>query len=413
MKHIKRLIKSVIGKDNAELLYRYYKYVKFYNYQRVKLLNSNCKRISQFQNPKINIFCGYFDIIPNSPLNKNEILLHVLEGNAKHGKDKIGLAVGNIENGTYNIFAYSRAWSWQMGARLRWSRTEPNTVFYNDYIDNEYCCIKYNIEKKCIILKYDMPLYDISRDETFGVGINFERLQRLRPGYGYSCSEDKTRDDIAPKDDGLYYVDLKTGEKKLFIRFFDLKNLHNSKDAKEHYVNHISISPDGKNIMFFHLWTKDGVDPWMANLCVYNLENSKVTYLEKSDVVSHYTWKNNDVLLITALNPDSHKCVYREYHIKSGIRKDLEDTHLMRDGHPTYLTGEHIFCSDTYPDEKSMQTLFLYGESYIPLAQFFHDPRMVGEKRCDLHPHLFLNKSVIAVDSICYGKRRCVIILKC
>jgi hypothetical protein len=65
--------------------------------------------------------------------------------------------------------------------------------------------------------------------------------------------KDHTENEYAPKDDGLFLMDIETGETNLLISLYELaKEVDQLK--YEHYINHISFSPDGASLVFFHIW---------------------------------------------------------------------------------------------------------------------------------------------------------------
>ena len=305
------------------------------------------------------------------------------------------------------------AWCWQQGSRLRWSNNDKNIVFYNDVDKENYCFKKYDISNNTLIDTVPFPIYDINKEETFGISLNFSRLQRLRPGYGYDAIEDYTKDDKAPRDDGLFLVDLKNKTKKLLVSLFDLAMLVDKELEFEHYLNHISISPEGNKIMFFHLWTDKRWMGWRTQLCVINSDGSDLKILEDEDIVSHYNWKDENTLLITGIKNPSKENFYRLYYLDENTKKDIQNEHLRRDGHPSFEKTKKVFYSDTYPNKKHMQSVFEYDvneNKCEQLLQVFSDPRLVYEKRCDLHPKLSSNNRII-VDSTYKGCKRSVIII--
>ena len=174
----------------------------------MKKINTNktkVKKIDIFSQKDKNIFFGYYDI---NPLKDNKLLVHRIRKKADTKKDLIDIGFYDINTKKYTFLIQSSAWCWQQGARLRWSK-EKNTIIYNDIENNHYCTRYFNIKNKKIIKTISYPLYDINKDETYGISINFSRLQRLRPGYGYDKLPDSTEKDFHPKNDGLFLVDLK------------------------------------------------------------------------------------------------------------------------------------------------------------------------------------------------------------
>ena len=69
------------------------------------------------------------------------------------------------------------------------------------------------------------PIYALSRDGRQAVTLNFARLQHQRPGYGYPGVPDPWRDVPEPEDDGIYWLDVETGEHRLVLSLAQVANL--------------------------------------------------------------------------------------------------------------------------------------------------------------------------------------------
>ncbi len=376
-----------------------------------KKINGNQKlikdiKIFSFQNT--NTFFGYYDI---NPLKGNKLLAHSIRKNANTKKDDISIGYFDINTQEYTHLIKSKAWCWQQGSRLRWSNN-ANVIIYNDINNDQYCTRYYDINKKKIIKTISFPLYDINSEETYGISVNFSRLQRLRPGYGYDKLPDLTKEDNFPKNDGLFLVDIKNNNRKLLISLYDL-----AKDIKDyenyaHYINHVSFSPDGNKVMFFHLYVVSDKGEWRTRLCIYDLIKNKLQILESEKVVSHYDWIDNDNLIITTVRPDSTNRDYRIYNLINNDYKIIENKKLEKDGHPTFI-GNYKFISDTYPDDNCFQHLFEYNmknNKYNEILSIFSSPRLMDDKRCDLHPR-FVKEGII-IDSTFKGNKRNLIFIK-
>lgn len=410
---IKRIIKKIIGERIAYQLIGGYEYLKIIRHHKSRVtIGEDWELLSTIGKRSKHVFCGYYDIRPNSIYDKNTILVHVLSRNAQEGKDYIELALVNIKTQKIDIFARSYAWCWQMGSRLRWSM-ERGCVYYNDTRDGEYICKKYNIISKEIIREFPNALYDINIDETLGAYINFSRLQRLRRGYGYSNVKDNSIGEIAPANDGLYLMNLENGQSSLAVSYSELFQCFPGRINGECYINHISFSPNGKQIIFFFIWVTKTAPGWNATLFMYDVNSNEFTCLEANDQVSHYAWKDVDHVLITGINHLTNIPFYRIYDIPNCMYYELSNEKLKQDGHPVYFNSQNgWFYTDTYPDIDSYQKVLKIENSKVEtVASFFHDPRMFSYKRCDLHPHLFNNSESIAVDTTFTGNRRQVVVL--
>ncbi len=97
-----------------------------------------------------------------------------------------------------------------------------------------------------------LPIANISPDGTKALSINFSRLYDYRPGYGYCNIQDPHFDDIKPKDDGVFLIDLNSGEYSLLISYEKLWELF-AKDTKNKndkiIINHINFNHNGSRFV--------------------------------------------------------------------------------------------------------------------------------------------------------------------
>lgn len=417
---IKSVLKGIVGEKRLSqfkgTVFHYGCMLDMMTSQRKPIdVNSNSMKIKYiFSDCNFHIYRGYYDIdYLNS--DENKFLCHRLPTDASNNK-KTQCEVGyyDLVSGKFNRVAKTNAWCWQQGSRLRWHPANKNLIVFNDVGKEDYCTKVFDVDDyKCVRI-IDYPLYDITPDFKYGISLNFSRLQRLRPGYGYNFFEDNTISFNAPEDDGIFIVDIKANKQELL---FSLKDLAKAVDADNkfiHYVNHISISPDGKNFMFFHIYVNPGVKGWKTVLYVAGINGKNIRCLETADRVSHYCWIDNSNLMVTCRN-DNGTEYYCTYNIESAQKTKLCIDKLNSDGHPSRIADTCRFITDTYPLEKSRQHLrsFCMNETEIKeLASMYHDYRLRGEKRCDLHPVISCNGKYISVDTTYEQKRRSIVIFE-
>lgn len=411
---IKKYIKKIIGQNNINKIKAYKNYFVsiLKRGKKIEKLSENIDDIITIENKKGHIFCGYFDINPDNPYNSEQIIAGEVSKKAVCGKDKLDICLVNYKTNNIKKISSTNAWNWQMGSRIRWSN-KKNIIIYNDYIEGEYCSIFYNIEEERIIKKIPYALYDISSDEKFGLSINFDRLQRLRAGYGYSNKKDETINENVPANDGLYKVDLENGKKDLLVSYKQLSEILPESKKNQCYINHISISPNDDKVMFFFIWQTNKKPGWKATLFIFDLNTNEIKCLEKDSQVSHYAWRDNENILITGISKETTKAFYRIYNVINSTFKNIDENKLNKDGHPRFSRKFKGFYSDTYPNSRYKQQFFKYlNNKYVPLMELYHDPRMFGEKRCDLHPHYFRNSEVIALDTTFEKNKRQILIVR-
>ncbi|MCM1173562.1 MAG: hypothetical protein NC341_00775 [Blautia sp.] len=412
---MKKLIKGLIGEERAHDLRASYEYLKSLKYnfgsRNIVCGHEPDYEFYQLEMSRKHVFCGYFDITPDNPDNPDEILVNVLEKNARAGRDPLEIWIADYKKGTFYKAAETRAWCWQMGCRSRWSH-DGQSVYYNEYRNGGYILIKKKIlteEKK----DYPMAVYDIAPDEKWGLSLNFDRLQALRPGYGYSNNMDGyVIDSAVPANDGIYFVDLEKGREELIVTYKELNALIPDIEKGAGYINHISIAPDSRHAMFFYVWQSDRRPGFKATLWVMNVFSGELKCLERKDIVSHYAWIDASHILITGVDQD-YIGFYRIYNIETGSHETIESPYLKQDGHPGIVHNGISFFSDTYPDDQYKQHFFYYENGkYERIVSLYHNPLMYGEKRCDLHPHIFRDRNRAALDTTYQSGKRSILVVE-
>ena len=363
---------------------------------------------SIFDEPGKNLFFGYYDL---SQFNADgsKMLAHIVPINGDPIRDDAEIVWINPEDGEKHIISKSRAWSWQQGSRLRWHPIEDDTVLFNDIENNKYVTKEINLRNGEARTISD-ALYDMDSSFHYGISVNFERLQRLRNGYGYSRFGDQSERIARPSNDGVFRVDLSTGEKKLL---YSLENLASNVDDKgeHHYINHVSFSPNGSKFLFFHLWTMNAKTPWGMRFCVSNNDGNNLVILEDNVRISHYHWVSEDKIIATRAVKGKHY-EYVLYDVGKGTKQVIHDTMLVVDGHPNLFRGK--FLTDTYPQSDSFQYIYLAdfsSKECNEIIRLYADPLCFGEHRCDLHPRVYANR-IITIDSTFKGNKRSIVLFK-
>jgi Tol biopolymer transport system component len=408
---IKEIIKAQVGVNNASKIITLQKQLN--RLIGLKFTNSSIGKVKLYKLAvnRSHTFFGYYDKTPFS-LDNSSVLAIVTPNKNRP------LNIGDIATvGYFNFYAGEKCnfnpvgetltWCWQQGCRLQWfPKNENELVIYNKIVKQSYGSVVQNIHTKEIIREYSTPIYDIDKKGEWGLTLNFSRLQRLRPGYGYMVFPDKTEKDFSPKDDGIWLMDVSSGKKRLIISLDYLSKLDPvpSMEKAEHYINHIAFNPSGDRFMFFHLWKKD--NKRFNRLITADLDGRNLYILSNEGIVSHYTWKSDNELLVYS----AEKVLgtnYKLYQDKSKNVHVIGEGVLNQDGHPSYSLDGKLILTDTYPDKYGDRHLLLYSENegLKELGRFFSPNKFDGEYRCDLHPRWDRIGSYVAFDSVHKGIR--------
>jgi hypothetical protein len=358
-------------------------------------------------------FFGYYDL---SPFNQDETKLLAMQLNAslttpdKNTVMNVGYYELKTNNPTFVVLGQTTTWCWQQGCRLRWDPVAPSRrILYNRLVNGNYGAVSQDIETKEILRKFPCALYDIDRSGRWGVTLNFSRLQRLRPGYGYAVLPDDTIGKLAPRTDGVWLMDLDNGEWKMIFSLALLAEIEpdTTMKAAEHYVNHLSYNPSGTSFMFIHLWVRRDTGQRFSRLFVADADGSNLRLLLDNGLVSHYAWMNED--LLSVVSRISRKEVrYLVLHRRNGFVRILGNQVLTEDGHQTFLKNGRLMMTDTYPNSFRDQLLMLYDiekEKRVVIDRFHVPKEFKGEVRCDLHPRVSPSERFVCVDTVQNGYR--------
>lgn len=301
----------------------------------------------------------------------------------------------------------SAAYNWQQGTKLQWITAERFVFNAYDLEADAYVARIVDAVSGESIRTLPAPVYDCF-GERFALTLNFDRLARLAPDYGYFCRTNRPFDVDAVDDDGVWSMDMTTGETRLILSLAQLEKLDplESMVGAKHSVNHIMIAPDGERFILIHRWYKGRRR--YDRLVLACVDGRSPTVLADEGMVSHCFWATGTEVLGYLRGPDGSDGYWLLDTVSSEVRQlDCSGLEGLGDGHP-HVVGDW-FVTDTYPDKARMQHLMLgnwrTGE-VRELGQFFHGFEYEGESRCDLHPRLTPDGKGVYFDSVFSGERR-------
>jgi hypothetical protein len=311
----------------------------------------------------------------------------------------------------FHPFAETHTWSWQQGCMLQWFPADPNRlVLYNTLVDGRYGCVIQDAFGKGILKSYSVPIYAVDPAGRWGVSLNFSRLERLRPGYGYSNLPDETSLERSPADEGLWQVDLETGRSEMLLslrQIAEWRPLPSMSDGP-HYINHLMFSPDSRGLVFLHLWLSQGRR--MNRLMFYDFHDGSLHVVDDAATVSHFNWLADDRLICFRY---PHRGPPGYYVYGFGPDHTFECAPMpaampTQDGHPSLSPSGDLLVIDTYPDRAGDQALFVFSmreRALREVGRFFSPFRYRGPQRCDLHPRWDRTGTRICFDSGHAGRR--------
>lgn len=349
-------------------------------------------------------FFGYYDKCPWDKTGRYLLSMEIgfNDRQPKPGED---LTVGMVDLKDQDRFIEldrTTAWCWQQGTMLQWIGSAPDKeVVYNGVKDKEYVAIVRDVHtgKTRTLPK---PIYALSTDGRQAVTLPFDRLHRLRPGYGYCALPEQYASDAAPEKYGISWMDMTTGKNELVVPIAKLAA--NKPDDRflnaHHWVNHLQFNPSGTRFLFLHRW-RLLEKPWFTRLYTCKPDGTDLRLISDTGMVSHFDWRDEDTILAWARTKANGDRFYL-FDINGGEPKLVGDSILTRDGHCSYSPDRKWILNDTYPDAKRLQTLMLFNPKTnrrIDLNQFHLPTKLAGPFRCDLHPRWNRDGTQVCIDS--------------
>ncbi len=341
--------------------------------------------------------------------------------------DVLRIGLVDLENNNqWKEIGQSTAWSWQQGCMLQWIPGSRNEVIWNDREGTDFVSRIYDI-KSGQTRTLPRPVYALSPDGSFALTVNFARVQKMRPGYGYATSNYADDWNKAPKDDGIFRMDLKTGESSLIISLEQLASLERefgSVADNFHWCNHLLVSPSGSRFIFLNRSrdylleedkriTKNWNSDYVTRAITCNTDGSDLYVLNDSGNFSHFIWKDDETITAWASTEDGQEAAFFEFYDQSKRYHKLDDENMPENGHNTYVpnTNNEWILNDTYPyrNPEHKQTLYLYHvptRQKVVLGEFFEPKKFQGEWRCDLHPRCDQQGNRVFFDSTHNGDKR-------
>ena len=351
------------------------------------------------------------------------------------------LKVGLIDldnNYQWKQIGTSNAWGWQQANMLQWIPGSSEEVIWNDWGGEKYVARVYNITTE-EMRTLPKPIYTLAPNGKFALTTDFTRLQDMRPGYGYpGHPNDPKLNEKTPRDQGVYKMDLETGESQLIFSYADFKDIPREMgatpvDTNFHWFNHLLISPDSKRFFFLNRsrpyrindemreeedWQKKYVSAkHVSRAFTANTDGSDLYLLNDAGYFSHFVWDGERY--ITAWAKPEGIDVANFYRFKDQTKEYqvVDSVAMPENGHNTYVpnTNNEWILNDTYPDEDRLQTLYVYHvptRTKVILGRFLEPEQFYSEWRVDLHPRTDQQGDRIFFDSTHEGAKRQVYMIE-
>lgn len=364
-----------------------------------------------------------------------------------NGKEEANISVWDREKDNYEHLDRTTTWNFQQGARLQWMPSQADKLIYNvsDGRQARARLLDVNTGKS---QDFDIAISAVSPSGKRALAPSFARLGAIWCAYGYQGVRGASIDDVAPTNDGIWEIDLESGHTKLLLSISELDDIAKRAAPKEsfRFVTHPSYSPSGNRVIFLERYFIPGGALYTR---MYVGQPDKRDWsLILEEMVSHFDWYDDDTILVWSrhaprglkhsredgllasrsvrallsvvrplLMPIT-KSVFREYYAYVSVShpQQIEPFAvdlLKSDGHPMFRPDRKWLVTDSYPDKRGRQHLYLVDmESQVvfEIGQFDADTTLPSDIKCDLHPRWNRSGTKIAIDTAINGDRQVMIV---
>lgn len=361
---------------------------------------------------KEHLFASYYGI---NSFNRSERYATVLETNLKFRLPEVTdtAVLGLVDLKTFEFIPISvtRAWNFQQGCMAHWLATSPDSVIiFNDFREGKYVSVILNVFTRKELKIIPNPVSAVSPNGKEAVSLNFSRLRLTRPDYGYGGNGQDARENVQlPSDDGLFLINLETGNAKLLVSLEQVKNLIPPlQDGKIAWFNHTLFSRGGSKIFWLSRQMEGNIRV-TTSLTVNRDGTDLRRCFPDGWAGSHFDWLNDKELMVTA-NFDGKQYAHVLFTTGQKNYKRLGNGLLDYDGHGTFSPDQKWMVTDTYPSgglrEQKIYLMDMKSEIVKSLGRFIEPAEFEGYWRCDIHCRWSPKGDIIGFNSTMSGSRQ-------
>jgi hypothetical protein len=239
------------------------------------------------------------------------------------------------DNDRFYSVGETSAWNWQMGSQLQWLQGKTDRqLIYNSRAEAadanspypDFCSTVYSLETQTS-RQLPLPVYVVAPNSEWALCVDYSRFQVTHPTIGYAATRAEPELANAPGDDGIYRMDIESGDSQKILSLQDLRDFQplKSMDHAIHWVTHLEINPASTRFLFIHRWTERVEDEtcFLHRLFSANPDGSDLRLLECTDhplpqleadfdvnavgtfdyekseyQISHPAWKNDQQIIV-------------------------------------------------------------------------------------------------------------------
>lgn len=283
-------------------------------------------------------------------------------------------------------------WNFQEAAMLHWLPNEPDTFVFNDVRDGAFVAVVMNWRTKAERV-VPCPVSAVSRDGRWAVSVNYARLHLTRPDYGYAGEgQDARAATTWPEDDGLWLVDLATGEAKLILsvaqgraRMPPPKAVPGRPGNPLAYYCHTVFNPSATRI-FFLARTVDWfekethkIPQWLTTSFTVRTDGTDLRRCFADDTAggSHFNWLDDENMVVTTW-PTGASGRKSGRHMKFRVGEEEKGRPMAPglldwDGHCVYSPNGRWMSTEGYYDFNFNRQWAIMRTSDERIVRYFRD----------------------------------------
>ena len=384
--------------------------------------------------PYEHLLASYYGINSWSPNQRYVSVLRTdLNGRLPEAGERCTLGLVDLQDGNKFIPVTTTAcWNFQEATMAHW--LSDDEIIFNDLRDGKFKAVVINWRtKKERVLP--MPISAVSTDMKWALSINYARLSIVRPDYGYAGDGQDPRETVEwPEDDGLWKMDLQTGETKLILSVAATRHLMPATELVKGkpgrplaYFCHTIISKDDAKVFFLarsiNWFEKKShkASGWETTSLTVNSDGTGLRRCFKDGWKgSHFNWApdGSHKLLVTAVwngekrDPNSGfdwSAVEFTVGEEEKVRR-IGGGALDKDWHCLYSPDGKFMSGETYWTrnfERPWVLVRLSDGMTKPIGSFYVPKEYrPGYWRCDLHARYRPDGRQIAFNSVHEGSRQ-------
>lgn len=376
--------------------------------------------------PKEHLFASYYGIDSWSTDGRYALALETDLRDVLPTKSDVAVVgvIDTTDNNRFVPLTDTRSWNFQEATMAHWlppTSSGAQSFIFNDLVDGKFVSVIYDMATKQRRV-VGMPISAVTSDGRWALSINYARLRLTRPDYGYDGGgQDARSDTVWPEDDGLWLLDLKSGEARLIVSIAAVRDrMPQVKDPKAMaYFCHTKFSRDGSKIF----WLARSVENVAGQKVVRKWETTAFTCDRSGENVrrcfpdgwggSHFNWLDGARMVVTAKYRDT---LYSHVFFTVGksdytrIGKGVLDF----DGHCVFSDDGKWMATDTYIDklgERKLMVVRMADQAILPLEiSFVPEIYRPTYTRCDLHPRWSRDGRMLGFNSAHEGTRQIYVI---